>query len=748
MSVSPYLLLYISERSRPKLGEWQATLRRYNVAVRGVPYPAPRTDASVRADAEARLRGAAESPILGVLWESSALVLPGTTTPAPRAHLQAVEHLSRALLFSLRDGALAEDGYEGRAPGYLDLRDGPAEGWWDARFRMDETGATPAEWRERTGAKVSARDVTAARLIADRLRGPPRDFRFFGVVPGRPVDFARLALDDLDGHPFFGLPEVATAGLAGLFHAVANAGVHYRAPADKRGSVLWQPGLHGGIPTTPKPDPMHEATYLAHDLFHHLLPDPLFEGTVSEATRRVYVVARMLSEAFTLVLADMVFVDAVRASGYAYDYGRRLAWPVYAAAGLAGAPVAAARLREVLLANGHFCVRGSLDPWRRVAAGPGADAALTAFGDGYAKFFRADLVWTAANFRDMARRADEHRRLHALIAPVVEARGLGLETVPALARAAGVDGASSLDALVDGLGAYLFDTRIAPLLRAPPPLDPIPTRRGRAFARWMCGQLMLHVRYDSVPEVRAEGRLLADALARSPAEDADEVARLRAFFERRVDRLAARGMLAPADAVMFREMVPHVEPRFVGFRSVLETHPEAARRLLGGRADDRAPGVVLLIRDVERGRCLVQRKDERHPTPAARGRLSLWGGSIEPGEEPEDALPRELAEELRDPLLIAELLDLLRYRRRFRLAAAPWPGEYDLYVFEAAASAETFERWVRDLAAPGAVLEGEPAVVEAAEMAALLATPDAFLASQDEVVRALVPGFEGGPTPG
>jgi len=376
VTARPHVLLYISPRSRPKLVEWQETLRRYGVGVRGIAYPAPLTDASLREDAEARLRDAEASALLGVLRDSSQLVIPGTETSAPRRHLQAVEHLSRVQVFSRNDGAVTRDLYEGRAAGYLDLRAGSADGWWDDCFRMDETGATPAEWRRRTGAKVSAREVTAAAGIAGHLSGSLRDFRFFGIVPGRPVSFERLVLDDLETHPLFGRREVEAAGIAGLFRAVANMGVHYRAPADKRGSVLWQPGLHGGIPTTPKADPMHEATYLAHDIFHHLLPDPIFEGTVSEAARRVYLVARMLSEAFTLVLADMVFADAIRTSGYAYDYTRRRAWPVYEAAGLAGAPVDVARLREAVLANGHFCVTGSLDRWRRIATGSGADAVL------------------------------------------------------------------------------------------------------------------------------------------------------------------------------------------------------------------------------------------------------------------------------------------------------------------------------------------------------------------------------------
>jgi adenylate kinase len=716
-------------------------LRRYGVGVRGVPYPEPFSETSVRDDADRRLRGAhgSDSGLLGVLWDRSALVIPGTDTDAPREHLQAVEHLSRVRLFRLpEDGAVTEEVFEGRVAGYLDLRGGAAKGFWDDRFRMDETGTTLVEWRRRTGAKVSARDEAAGQLIAGHLRGPLRDFRFFGVVPGRPVSFERLVLDDLDAHPFFGRPEVEAAGIAGLFRAVANMGVHYRAPTDKRGSVLWQPGLHGGIPLTPKPDAFHEATYLAHDIFHHLLPDPIFDGTVSELLRRVYIVARMLSEAFTLVLADMVFVDAIRTSGHAYDFTRRLAWPVYEATGSAGAPIDPERLRALLLANGHFCVSGSLETWRREVRGSGAEATLEAYRAGYGRFFRADLVWTAANWRDFARRPDEFRRWWTLVGPVAHENGLALETVPELARAAQVDDRSTLEDLVEQVGSHLFRTRIEPALRRPPAVEPQGRRLNRAFARWMSGQLLVHVRHDFLPEVRQEALLLADALCRSPVSAQEDVARLRAFFERRIERLAARGMLARADADMFREMVPHVEPRFVGYVNVPETHEEAARRLLGGRDADRNPGAALLIRDVQRGRTLLQRKDDLHPHPAARGRLSLWGGSLDAGEEPEDALCRELGEELGDPLLVAELLAESRYRRRFRLSADPWTGDYDLYVFEAAVDAETFDRWARDFQEPGAVLEGIAVLLEPDELRGSLSAPGSFMASLHEVIATLL----------
>lgn len=734
MTARPFVLLYIADESWPKLMEWQRILRRYGIDVRGIHYPTKRVE-DTAPDAERRLR-AGEPGLLGVMVDNSKLVVPGTERPAPQTHLAQVEHLCRVQFFWLDGGTPRVEIHEGRVRGYLDLREGLVGGWWDDRFRMDETGTTLTEWREKTGSKVSARDLAAERFVSGRIRGSLRDFQFIGVVPGRPVSFDRLVLEDADEHPFFADPSVDRFGLRGLFRAVANMGVHFRAPADKRsGPVLWDPGLHGGLPTSQKDDPFHESVYFAHDIGHQLIPRGMFEGTDTERLRRVNLITNMLSEAFTMVLADMGFADAIRSSGHPYDYAARGIWPLLEAAGLSGAPIPHDRLLELMLANGLFAVTGSTEAWERIVSGPGAMPAVDRFRSYYAKFFRADLVWNAANWRDMTRRSDEFRRWWNLVGPIVRANRLGLQTLPELADASDASDGDDTETLVRKIGTYLFETRIRPILANPPAPEPRERVLNRAFARWMCGQLLAYVRYDFLPEVREEAQTIADALYRNGVRTADDVERIRSFFERRIDRLAERGMLPAPDAAMWKEMVPHVEPKFVGYRNVAETHAEAARRLLEGRTDDKEPGVCLRIRDRETGRTILQRKDYKHPTVEARGRLSMFGGSVEPGENPEDALPRELEEEFANALLVAEITGCARYVRRFRLSADPWPGLYDLYVFDATVDTETFDRWARALSEPGAVLEGMAVVMDSDDLAGYLEHPSSFLCAHDAVLK-------------
>src|SRR5690606_33898717 len=130
------------------------------------------------------------------------------------------------------------------------------------------------------------------------------------------------------------------------------------AARNRREKNYWLPGLNAGVPFVPKRDDVHEATYMFHDLCHFALPDLLLDGQVGRAEHNVYVVHRMMSEAFTLVLADMVFVDALRAAGLEYDWARRRIHPLFASLGVGAAAVDLSRLRPVLWANARFCLAG------------------------------------------------------------------------------------------------------------------------------------------------------------------------------------------------------------------------------------------------------------------------------------------------------------------------------------------------------------------------------------------------------
>lgn len=88
---------------------------------------------------------------------------------------------------------------------------------------------------------------------------------------------------------------------------------------DKRGIFLkvwsyraqrnyFHPSVNSGLPLIKKDDPVHEGTFMMHDMFHYIFRDPIITGHETDEERVVYIACRMISEACTLVLADMTAV--------------------------------------------------------------------------------------------------------------------------------------------------------------------------------------------------------------------------------------------------------------------------------------------------------------------------------------------------------------------------------------------------------------------------------------------------------
>lgn len=71
-------------------------------------------------------------------------------------------------------------------------------------------------------------------------------------------------------------------------------------------------------------------------------------------------------------------------------------------------------------------------------------------------------------------------------------------------------------------------------------------------------------------------------------------------------------------------------------------------------------GVAVVITDPAHDMLILQRKDRGYPVRRYRGTLACFGGQVEPGESPEQAVRRELVEEIIDVPLRAAVLAAVR----------------------------------------------------------------------------------------
>ncbi|MFF9573071.1 hypothetical protein [Streptomyces sp. NPDC014685] len=311
----------------------------------------------------------------------------------------------------------------------------------------------------------------------------------------------------------------------------------------------WNSNLNGGLPLMKKRDPVHEGTFLVHDIHHFLFTDPIVTGSGPEHLM-VYMAARMLSEAASLVFADLSAVDAADLQGAGYDVSRRAVYPIFASMRRPLTPALEARL---VGATAEFALTGSTRGL--LALGASAEA-VERFGGKYGRFFSGDYAWNVANFRAMTDDA------------AVAYHGWLLESLPDLPTTGDL-----VRRYLDHRGLHVnrlltdrFITRVAAARRAPEHGDPA-RAQGIRHRRFLAGQARIFFDY---PTDRAHGRLAVVrrcldeiALAPTTAAVAAAAAPANEAVLSHVDELHGQSRILSHEAVLFRSHVPHYPAVFV-----------------------------------------------------------------------------------------------------------------------------------------------------------------------------------------
>ena len=566
-------VIYLLTGNPHKLPEYQRHFVRYGIEVLA---------AAPGLDPEGLAREAsAERRVLAVLREASSLVRHGTDEPADMEDLERVDNVTQLHAWVAGPEQVRAFHYTYRTEGHVDLSrraggDASVFGWDDV-FVLRSTQRSYHELR-RDGFKVSSRDMALSAFLADFVHYRSGiDLRFNPQQQDRTIDFGRDPAVFVAENVHLSNRCASACGLASAFTHVLNQGVFFRSARNRREKNYWVPGLNAGIPFVPKRDAIHEITYMAHDFGHFLVPDLVYTGGDDPTERRVYIAYRMISEAVTLVLADMLFVDSLARAGFEYDFDQRRIYPLFRATGLdLTGEARLENLRTLLEANVAYCLRGDDRPYRALLARNGKSTdSLDAFEQKYAPFFVEDFRWTVSNLANMAARAAEFRRWWALVRPLRDAAGLELETCEELTARLRAPAAHDV---VEQVFERVFETRLRPALETDVALLPAGVRRRRAFLRWAIGQMGLFARFDFVPEAPLYAHRLARFLTERPHSlEPAEVDRARGFFEQFVDILAEKSLISLDDASTFKEVYPLFEPVFAFYDEVPSAYDDLAK---------------------------------------------------------------------------------------------------------------------------------------------------------------------------
>jgi hypothetical protein len=395
--------------------------------------------------------------------------------------------------------------------------------------------------------------------------------RFFPMKQEDTFEFNSKAFDFVITNP---LIAAGTSGhyLGNILSNVLRSGIFFRSAANRKEKNYWLPGLNAGIPLTEKKDPIHEITFLFHDLMHFQLPD-LIPDIGRGLAKKVYVTHRVMGEALTLVLADMIFVDNMKRAGVDYDFSKRLIYPLYQNMNVGGS---VDDLRDLVKAMALYAVRGD-DSLIRARLKPGTEAvaALDAFKAKYGRFFEEDIRWTEHNFDQFESQADYIGRWIDDVVGRGNLRTNGLETLSSFMIRLDDREAEGGKDVFDAVFEQIFDRVVVGNARTSANRD-AEISISNGFKRYIIGQLSIFARFGDVLDAPAIREKLMSKVASERMLTTDEIRAMRDLFNAYVDMLERRSLIDYSDALTYRSMHP-VFPPFYVFYDTKKTEVEPGK---------------------------------------------------------------------------------------------------------------------------------------------------------------------------
>lgn len=482
-----------------------------------------------------------------------------------------VHHVSTLQAFFLNvDEQITRVEYVSHVQGFIDLSLSsvdPNVFGWDDVFVPIFVGDNFHSLKGRN-MKNSARQMNLGKFSVDNLFYDKRlDLNFSPVDQSDTVDFSGAMVTFLQNDPILRTGVVGTP-LQNVLDHVIQSGVFFRSAKNRREKNYWLPGLNAGVPLTAKKDKVHEITFMFHDLMHFQFPDLVFDGHTSLG-KKVYLLHRMMGEAITLVLADMLFVDNLRKVGLEYDWSKRKIYPLLEALNLD--PGSTTDLRTLLHANMRYALFGDDSEFRaHLNPTPGALGALDDYKAKYSRFFAEDWRWTAANYDNMREQEVSTSEWVKATVGVETFSEIGVPLLSQFTASLALSPDVSNEAVADAIFDHLIDQVLVPNMSTSISID-LDASASNAFKRYLVGQLSLFTRYEALLNGKFIAAKLRKIVMSGRTLSASEIGTARALFSRYVDELVDRDIISSDDGAMFTVMHPVFKPFYVFYDAVKAT---------------------------------------------------------------------------------------------------------------------------------------------------------------------------------
>lgn len=522
---------------------------------------------------------------LALITERSNLYRPGTTTLSSLRHgVRAINMAKlRAIWIDAKTNKQVRMEFTHSTAGKIDLSRrrligtiDPSVFGWDDIFVVDASGMSYQELNE-AGIKHSARDMVISAFIKQRIHYKELLSLKFDPPPKakRAIDFSLDVADYVAVNSTYNNPKVVDYGFRNLITHVLNKGIFFRAASNRRQANYWSPGLNGGLPLTAKDDAIHEDTFMAHDFGHFAIPDLVFTGNNSIFHRRAYIAWRMISEATTMALADMLLIDALSKSDVEYDFNKRRIYPLFCDLNidLTDSNTRIANLKRVIQANYKYCLCGDDSAYVQILPQGENTSSLTEFKKKFGPFFVEDYRWTEHNYENMVTRSEEMARWWSDVEPLrTLEHAEQIESIDVFLTQIEVTHPDAFSGqtgdFIDAVFDLVFERKVRPVLDLhPPPLLDSSERLFKGFTKWITAQLAITSKFHFLPE---SGQVRKDIISymqnlSDGSMTITDVTIVRSMFENYLHYLAEKNLLSHDDEVTFAELYPLFDPFYVNY---------------------------------------------------------------------------------------------------------------------------------------------------------------------------------------
>lgn len=525
--------------------------------------------------------------IIAIISEKSTLVTPGTNFPSRLHHLEPAVHLSVLNVVFIKNNQVEKTReYSWRTLGYIDLYSDskPSNFGWDNIFFLKSCDKNYRQLAS-DNIKISSRDICITLFIKDRLYYTKKiDLAFNPQSYTRSVDFANIdTMRELVCSKIQEIPKMTDYGITKMLSYVFENGVYFSSPINRRIKLSWIPGILP-IPFTRKDrDPMHEFTYFIHDCGHYAIrPDLIFTGNHNRLNYLCYIIMRMMSEAITIVIADMVFTEAIIKSGKTYaTLADRKISPLFQELNIildtGDDDIFLANLYKLLQANVFYCLMGNDCYYTALLkknefghVSTTACMALEEYKKKYSQFFIQDYRWTENNYLQMVNQSDIQKEWYRNVQQINLKYGLNLLSVDAFVAKmefTPADADRKPAELIQLAFDYVFENNVKKFF-SQKNVDTIKANdTTRAFARYMCNQIYIFKKlsfYDKskICEQKIMNYLMQDNLVKITVED---IKNIRGYYQQYLETCQENNFITMDDLSTYDEVYPTVEPFIVDY---------------------------------------------------------------------------------------------------------------------------------------------------------------------------------------